>query len=359
MTIDDRISDFHGQPYFVLGSFGLTEYGDFEQRIEHLIGKHNINLDELKGTRIYKRSKYGFFREVLQYLFTNDIPIFIELTDKRFFLATSLLDNVIVSAPLLVRLTEEMIRYHHAWADYLFHNLSDEAFILFCQAARVPSREAFESLLERLSDEFEDPQDKMSVMLHSLLKDSIEIYREMIEEQNTPRPPHSYFLPPPDLGKGSDIYALLPQTPSFANICARAEAYRDRRGIPRIRFIHDEHSYFDEILEFNLGFLQEFGDTVTLPPSLANRSHFKVTDRSDISFQRSRDSLFIQVADVLAGFVYRSWSEFIETRRLDPAVIGIYRDIIFEFPSRDESAGLNFVVPTDQYAAFRRLLGID
>jgi hypothetical protein len=79
----DRI-DFGSQPIFVLVCLGLLEETSLEREVQRLRSVHKIQGAELKSTNL--RNKPGFVSDLATYLRHNQVPLFIEVVEKRYCL---------------------------------------------------------------------------------------------------------------------------------------------------------------------------------------------------------------------------------------------------------------------------------
>ena len=83
----DSKFNFEEQPYYVLA--GILVDDNTSTELEKFISSqkttHHIQGNELKAKNIYS-SKPAFVSELFDYIISNDIPFFIELMDKLFYL---------------------------------------------------------------------------------------------------------------------------------------------------------------------------------------------------------------------------------------------------------------------------------
>ena len=85
MINSGRRYDFEGQPYFVLAAIGLEDAALMESYICELRRLHRIAPGELKSKSLQKKPR--FVADLIDYVRKQQVPLFIELVDKRFLSA--------------------------------------------------------------------------------------------------------------------------------------------------------------------------------------------------------------------------------------------------------------------------------
>ncbi|WP_452004903.1 DUF3800 domain-containing protein [Azospirillum largimobile] len=90
----DAEFDFAGQPVFSLAAIGITDEVSITEEIKFLRSKHNIQANELKLSRILKR-KPEFAIDVVSVIARNNIPFFIEIVDKKYQIAISIINGIV------------------------------------------------------------------------------------------------------------------------------------------------------------------------------------------------------------------------------------------------------------------------
>lgn len=82
----NTLSDFNDQPIFCLAAVGVVSEFSLEQEINRLREKHGVRLDELKSSARRERPELTY--DVVKLICTERYPFFLEIMDKKFFLAT-------------------------------------------------------------------------------------------------------------------------------------------------------------------------------------------------------------------------------------------------------------------------------
>ena len=353
---ESGIKDFHGQPYFVLGSFGLfnNEIDRLTSKILRLKKEYKINTQELKGIKIYKKNP-EFAYHILSCLFSLKHPIFIELVDKKYFLSTNIIESVVFPVSANIPPTKETRYIKNYIADYLYYHLSDSIYIKFCDACKNFNLKKWKCFYNSISKELESLNDNISEGILVNIQESYEDYKLMVSQEPN-HPVHERFLPYPDRGKKNEILALLPHTPSFSNICARTEKYRMKNKIEKISYIHDNQCYFDDILKTNFSFLKSLQNNFLLPDEVIERHKFNLINLSKLDFKSSTNTLMIQIADIISGITYKTWKDFRNGVKLNKYIINLFKKIIFNYEFLDNCLGINFVVTKYEHNNFINMI---
>jgi len=295
VRMGDRL-DFGGQPIFALVCIGLQDEADLEREVQRLRTVHNIQGAEVKSTNL--RNKPGFVSDLATYLRQNQIPLFIEVVEKRYFVCIHLVQSLILPPVGSVDFDAEAIWLKNAFAEHLRITIPDGVLKDFADACDNPSltsvRTAFDSLAAFLRQRPSGDQAAWAMLR------SVEQERSDLEERAlTDEQPWKPILPSPDSGKKGKQFWMLPNLSSFTNIYARINHFSAQQ-VDGITIVHDEQLQFDEIIEFNKKTMERIFHDKPLPLISAN---YSLKQSASLVFRSSHSSIGIQVADVLAGFV--------------------------------------------------------
>lgn len=151
-------------------------------------------------------------------------------------------------------------------------------------------------------------------------------------------------LPIPDRSKRDGTIWLLPNISSFTTIYGRINRLLDG-DIEDVTFVHDEQVHFDEIIEANKALAESLRDDLSRVRLRTANYSFQSTAK--LTFQNSRESLGIQTADVIAGFV----SRYIYQKLWQPQSIDAEHDEAFHmidsFTRAEGVTGINYVAPKE------------
>ncbi|MUG46733.1 DUF3800 domain-containing protein [Paenibacillus woosongensis] len=341
---------FNNQPYFVLAAVGIPNIleRDIEELINSLRSKYNIQSNELKV------KNKSFSIELMQHIFDMKIPIFIEVTHKKFFLAVQLCNLII--KPLIDRLeeTDEFLQMRRDSADLIVRTFPESIYLDFCSVCRKRDASSFENLMYSLHKYLSENLEL--IYFSDLLEESMNEYIKLKRKNNLHKPTHDFFLPLPDKNKKGEIISSLPHIPSFSNICMRVEKYRQMLGIPKIEYVHDEQAYLWDILFDNVSFLWEHQDD-----SLIKNNHLKhsICPRLPIdtclSTGVSKESTGLLIADVISRSLYRFWVEYEKTSGFDSDYCALFEGL--QQPIINKYFGVNLVLPQKHVDEYHRSTG--
>ena len=353
----ENIHHFNNQPYFVLGGFGIENdeniFQELRSDITRLKKNNNIYSKELKGARLWPK-KIKFIYELFKYLYENNLPIFVELMDKKFFIIANITNIIGLTSGVLdhpITLFNNRVFFNRL-ADYLYQKLSPETIIWFSKASREPSQENVETFLAFLGKDSK----KFSLEFRELISSMIDRYYDrltnyLIDPTQYSCPPWEYYIPPADPKSGPKRISLLPHTTAATNIFARINKYSKDRGYIDVVIIHDQQEQWKEILKNELHILSDSSSDVSkklrerdIPYPLNLRIDYNFDRNYHIFFGDSEKTIFLQLADIISSSINKLWEEFKQNYRLRPYSKKII-DIILEFPTKiHTSAGTNFVI---------------
>lgn len=128
-------------------------------------------------------------------------------------------------------------------------------------------------------------------------QDSWSDYRELPRDEAVER-----ALPIPDTSTSGKMIWVLPNLSSFTHIYARINLFKDWR-LAGVRLFHDEQLQFGDILLHNKALAEGLGfDGFRLP---LKTSDFEFSEKANLIFLKSHESLGIQIADILTGYMAR------------------------------------------------------
>jgi hypothetical protein len=340
------LTSFAQQPVFSLAAVGIEDEASFTLGIEKLKSKHGIQSAELKSSARGDRSDFVY--DVVRTLCTERYPFFVEIVNKRFFLAAQ-----IVSLQLLppIRGLEADARTHYfqnVLADYLAERTPDAVFLRFIEACLSPSVEALESQLELLiqSARADEAGAEVAFAACDLAEDARRDFRKALGEGEEKA--FLRYLPFPDKNKHDKEVWILPNLSSFTNIYARINRHRQGR-LSDVRLIHHEQLQFDAILAQAKTTAESLQAAAAM--FMTPHSDFHFRQSATLSFASSRDSSGLQVADLLAGFCMRYVKAFFADRDAVSATAHRTYDLLRLSTDPTSGLGLNLVISNEQVRA--------
>lgn len=350
--------NFSDQPYYVLAgvmSNAMME-GELKIFVDSLRTKYRFQGDELKAKNFYDR-RPKVIAEVVEFVSQKRIPVFIEIMDKTFYLNIQLVEYFLLPY-YAFRLSDELIHKKRyivtSLRKFLTQNVYEQLFV----AVKTYTHESLELFYDQLIQHFSSlKSDEGDVLSKSVQQTKIDFQEAKKQDPNRAL---RKFLPLPDENPRKRLIHLLPNYPAFTNLVARAENYRNAKGLTPINIIHDEQKQFDIIFETAFNQMKTSNtDKWTHGTIIKDTATFNISDETKLSFEDSKSSYSIQIADLIAGFVMRFWTDFIsENYEKTDLYLPVLTKLIY--PNDGSSEGINFVVPDDKhfqlthYHQFRR-----
>lgn len=335
-----RQFDFDNQPIFTLACVGIHDIGRLAAEVSRLKAAHGIASAELKASHLVNRPE--FVCDLAIYLRRSNAPIFVEVIDKRFVICINIVEQHVL--PPIGRAMDfhpRTIEIKNSFAEYLYGFMPASVAERFIATLCDPTRDAVRSSLSELEAWLMDNKSEhplVSFILEGVANCLIELDAVPESAEHS----HLRYLPSPDASKSGKPIWMLPNLACFSNIYARINLFH-RREIANLRLFHDEQLQFDHVLrDGKIAAESLFGDG-PLPSTPHADYHF--TQQAELAFVRSDESVGIQVADVLAGFVMR----YIKDGVSKPGLLRGGREAAFgTLLGMSDSAlgtGINLVVP--------------
>lgn len=335
--------NFSDQPYYVLAGFFLNENSqkDLSTFLTSQISKHRISGNELKAKNLYD-TKPRFISELIEYFRNNQIPFFIELMDKIFYLNFQLVEYFIVPY-YSVPFNDANIYGKRFIASTIGKYLTQDIYQSFINTIKESSNDSLENFYEILITHFDEIKEYET-------KKNIEQTKADYLDLKTLDPTKALkaFLPLPDENPNKRLIHLLPNFNAFTNLIARAQKYSDNKFfIKNFEIIHDEQKQFDVIFQSALEIMKNNKtDHLTKKTIIQEKGRFDIDSNIKLNFEDSKKDIFIQVSDLLSGVVMRFWSDFINENE---DKVNIYLPIIKKMHSE-----INYVVADHEHFKIAR-----
>lgn len=341
-------SYFAEQRMFALAAFGCTLDQDFIDKFGALKTAHRIQAAELKSKWAYDKPR--FVLDLIDMLETRHCPIFIEIVDKHFFVVMNIIERMVVPyvgecdiQPNALWMKGVMANYMAVYAPpQLAHSFAEccqnrdhteirklyKAIIRWAQESRVPPTDIAEGIIR-------------------FARDSLKDFRKLSKPKAVEK-----ALPIPDKSPSGKLFWVLPNLTSFTNIYARINRYT-RKQVSGVTLFHDEQIQFGEVLLHNKKLAESLAQIgMKLPLKTAD---FEFSQAASLQFLRSHDSIGIQIADVLAGFIARYVQDVVwGSAPMHPDKVTIFTRLV-EAGDYNLGTGINFVAPDNMI----RFLGIE
>lgn len=211
----DRDEDFHfnGQPYFVLAGVGIydNDRSEIESFVQDMKRKYRLQSPELKSSKLYD-TKPNLVIELIDYLWLNQYPIFVEINDKKYFLCMQI-NNLICRILLETPPTDVTLNVIQRAADYLYDVLPTRVFVLFSKACRARDQQSFDAFISSLRTVLLLRTDGFGRVLCRALGKTLDEYTTVYHQVGGKSPIES-LLPEPDLGTKGQTLSALPNIPA-------------------------------------------------------------------------------------------------------------------------------------------------
>lgn len=348
------------QPVFVLAAMGYPSNlrSDLEDYVKHVKSKYDVSNGELKAKLLY-RSKPEVLIDIISYLRRNGLPIFIEINDKRYFIACKITDIIFRNARKEVdpQIVFDMSRLA---SDFICHEIDDALLYEFAQVSIARRPEPLRQWFDKMLNCLKQCTSIEGEMLYRNLKS---VFIRYENESRSNETAYEQYLPDPDKNHRGEIVALLPHIPAIVSILQRIIKFTTDKEIADIRIVHDEQRQFESILLDNIKAMQdpELKNALALfnVKEIKKRRGLIIPENIRLEFGVSTDNMGIQIADLFSGTLMRMWSEYITGGiKRGNRFINVLREDLIPLESIHPSLGINFVVPNYDLDSFQKAFRI-
>jgi hypothetical protein len=341
-------SYFIEQRMFALAAFGCTLDQQFGDKWEAAKTKHRIQATEVKSKQAYDKPR--FVLDLLDLLDERDCPIFIEIVDKHFFVVVNIIERMVVPYVGECDAQPRALWMKGVMANYMALYAPPELALAFAECCQSRDHTAIRELYKRIilwAQRSRVPPTDVAEGIIRFARDSLKDFRKLPKAKAVER-----ALPVPDKNPAGKLLWVLPNLTSFTNIYARINRFA-RKQVSGVTLFHDEQLQFGGILLHNKKLAEDLVQLgVKLPLKMAD---FEFSQAAKLQFLRSHDSIGIQVADVLAGFIARYVQDAVwGGAPMPPDKATIFSRLVASGDSI-RGTGVNFVAPDNMI----RFLGIE
>lgn len=346
ILINNGKANFNDQPYYVLAGLLISESSktDFVSFINTKKEEYKIQSPELKAKNIY--GKYsGFIADIVNYIMIKNIPIFIELMEKHFYLNIQIITHIIFPSHS-VPFTNKSITNQNFIASNITQYLSDEIYEQFVKACKEYNSLELEKLFNLLLNHFNNINNKG-------LYDNIELtINDYGEKKKQSVDAFKSFLPIPDKNPKNRLIHLLPNYQAFTNLIGRVEKHKKDFKTGNYEIVHDEQKQFDIIYKSAFDFMKENDtDGIFKNTNILQKAIFNIDKDLKLEFVDSKQELILQISDLISGFVMRFWKDFSEDNSEN--VTKYYSAMKqLTYPVDGATMGINFLVPDIKHTKY-------
>jgi hypothetical protein len=165
-VVSARALDFASQPVFALACIGVDDTEAIVAELDRLRIVHGCGPGELKSTMARLPQ---FVADLATYIARHDLPLFIELVDKRFFIAIHIVNHLLCGdlGPERVPMDARKLV-----AEFLADEPSDSILLDYIALCRDPDVQALRRLLDRLWWWFDESDDDVARIGQVLVMES-------------------------------------------------------------------------------------------------------------------------------------------------------------------------------------------
>lgn len=328
---------FTEQRMFALAAFGGSLDETLTKQFGDVKSAHRMQGREVKSRQAYERP--GFILDLLDLLETRCCPIFIEIVDKHYFVVMNIIERMVVPYVGECDTRPDTLWMKGMMADHMALYAPPElthAFAACCQSRdHTEIRDLYKRIIAWAEGDRAFPQ--IAEGISRFTRDSLKDFRKLPKAKAVER-----ALPVPDANPGGKLLWVLPNMTSFTHIYARINRYT-RKQVSGVTLFHDEQLQFEDILQYAKAQTEKFAELdLNLPMKTAD---FGFSQAADLRFLRSHDSIGIQIADILAGFIARYVQDAVWGGiAMHADKVAIF-DRLVALGDRDRGTGVNFVAP--------------
>lgn len=346
-------SKFKEQPFFVLGCIGIKDcnYNDIQEKFYDLKKQHKIQSDEIKAKAIYT-NKLQFTKDLIDYMLANDVQILVELVDKKAQILIDVIEHMVLPTHLASKEIREIsiCLNQNVFLPYLYDKLDENFLEDFSKVCQNPSEIELLRLFDELRKNLQKQKDKTGSRILKSIEKTMCIFYNMKKYKDLSREAYTFFLPLPDTNKKGELIGQLPNIGCYTNIYARINKIKNR-AISDIKIIHDEHAHFDQIIKNYHSEMKNLARS-----SIFINSDFNFEQEANLIFEKSKDNIGIQMADLISGICMRYTKDFFNKKDNSTA-----KEIVQAICLQNKSVlglGLNFVSEISRTNSFFKHMGL-
>lgn len=169
--------DFGGQAIFTLASIGVRDAPTLAAELERLRQRYRIQAPELKSSAV--RNRPELVDELISFLREHELPVFVEVVDKRFMIAANMINYLVMPAVGACDVTLEAQWFRNVLAEHLHLKAPASLVGIYVAACDAPSVDsvtgAFTALLDWLDTI--NGSDQVAEALRFFTRDSFEDFK--------------------------------------------------------------------------------------------------------------------------------------------------------------------------------------
>lgn len=305
--------------------------------MERLRAVHRCGPGELKS----KMARLPHFvSDLLTFVAARKLPVFVELVDKRFFVAIHIVNHLLCGGMDTDQVDMES---RIAIAEFLTDQPSDNVLLSYlaaCRAETIDSVREMLALLWTWLDKSGEDAARNAQVLTLYARDRARNTYARAED----------FLPLFDLAETGKKVWILPNLQCLTNIYARVNLSQPQ-GLEGICLVHDEQLQYAKVLSDSKTLMERLAVANDVP--VVPFADYRLRGRAELLFATCREEPCLQAADLIAGCAMRYARDVARSSgRAEPAL----RDAFFALLDTADpfrGAGVNLVFSDRALAQMR------
>jgi hypothetical protein len=306
---------FAGQPIFALACIGVGDEMALLAELDRLRRVHRVGSSELKS-KLLKGKLPRLGGDLSRFLIAQDWPIFVEIVEKRFFVAIHVVNHLLCGR---ISVAQVDFPSRNLMAEFISDRATEPVLETYVAACATPTiekvRAALDALLTWIGTEEDETARLVQIMaLHA---------RHRTGQADADA---AAFLPLADVGPGGKPIWMLPNLQCLTNIYARMnQCVGD--GLAGAELVHDEQMQYCQVLHDAKSLMETLAAEASIP--IMPFADYRLRGTARLSFAGSTVEPCIQAADILAGFAMRFVKDALERpSHGDPATRSAFSDLL-------------------------------
>lgn len=322
--------DFAGQPYFSLACVGVGNPEILASELDQVRRSYRCGDDELKSNKLNKKLA-PIARHLIDFLSEQRWPIFVELVDKKFFVAAHVVNHLLCGP---YDSSEVDLETRNAIAEFFVDEGADHIIGGYLAACRTQTIEAVSSLIDEVwtwLDRSDEDIARDAQLLTMYTRDRVRVRDAKA----------TAFLPIADSSETGKPVWILPNLQCLTNTYARINQSRDA-GLAGSDLVHDGQMQYAKVLKDGKASMEHLAAMSALP--ILPFGDYNLQGNSRLRFADSKAEPCLQASDILAGLAMRFARGADKRRgRGDPALREAFMSLL-DAGNPCQSTGLNLVM---------------
>lgn len=335
---------FTEQRMFALAALGCTLDDSFRTAFGALKTAHRVQAADVKSKQVYDKPQFTI--ALLALLEARGCPLFIEAVDKHYFVVMHIVERMVMPYVGECDISRDALWIKSVMADYMAVYAPPDMAHAFASCCQSRDHTEIRDLYKRIiawGQQSRVPPTDVAAGIVRLTRDSLKDFRKLPKARGV-----AHALPVPDTNPAGKLVWVLPNLASFTHIYARINRFAQKR-VAGITLFHDEQLQFGDIIRSSKDMAEVLKLKLPVIPA-----DFEFEETAELRFLRSEDSIGIQIADILAGFVARYVEEAVWSESpMHPDKIAIFKRLV-AMGDQSVGTGINFVAP----GSLVRMLGV-